>query len=114
MGKKLTDGDTQEAVRRFLSLISKKYDVAGAVLYGSRARATHRPESDADVAVLMNGEHRRVLTTTLEMADLAYDILLETGINIAPLPVWIDEWERPELHPNPDLLHHIAADGIRF
>jgi hypothetical protein len=30
------------------------------------------------------------------MADGAFEVLLETGINISPLPVWLDEWEHPE------------------
>ena len=79
------DYDTMEAVRRFLALIAQRYELAGAFVYGSRARGTHRPDSDADVAVLLKGERQRGLKTTLAMADIAYDVLLETGINIAPL-----------------------------
>jgi predicted nucleotidyltransferase len=108
------DHDTEEAVRRFLALIAASYDMAGAIVYGSRARGTHRPDSDADVAVLLKGEHQRVLPTTLAMADLAYDVLLETGINISPLPVWLDEWEHPENYSNPALLHNIAREGVRL
>lgn len=51
------DRDTEQAVRRFLSLIAERYDMAGAVVYGSRARGAYGPDSDADVAVLLNGEH---------------------------------------------------------
>src|SRR6218665_122860 len=58
-----------------------------------------------------NGEHRRVLTTTLAMADVAYDALLETGIDISPLPVWLDQWEHPERCSNPALLHNIVREG---
>lgn len=108
------DCNTEEAVRRFLALIATRYDIAGAIVYGSRARGTHRPDSDADVAVLLKGEHRRVLPTTLAMADAAYDVLLETGIDISPLPVWLDEWEHPENYSNPALLHTIAREGIRL
>jgi len=108
------DRDTEQAVRRFLALIAGRYDMAGAIVYGSRARGTHRPDSDADVAVLLNGAHQRTLPTTLAMADVAYDVLLETGINIAPLPVWLDEWERPETYSNPVLLRAIAREGVRL
>ena len=108
------DQDTEQAVRRFLSLIGTRYDMAGAIVYGSRARGTHRQDSDADVAVLLRGEHQRVLTTTLAMADVAYDVLLETGLNISPLPVWLNEWEHPENHSNPALLHNIAREGVRL
>lgn len=108
------DKETEHAVRRFLGLIADYFDIAGAIIYGSRARGTHRLYSDADVAVLLRGEHQRVLTTTLAMADTAFDVLLETGINISPLPVWLDEWEHPENHPNPALLHNIAREGARL
>lgn len=108
------DRDTEKAVRRFLALISDRYDIAGAIVYGSRARGMHRPDSDADVAVLLKGEHQRVLPTTLDMADVAYDVLLETGINISPLPVWLNEWEHPENYSNPALLHNIAREGVRL
>lgn len=108
------DHDTEKAVRRFLSLIASRYDMAGAIVYGSRARGTHRPDSDADVAVLLSGDHQRFLTTKLAMADVAFDVLLETGINISPLPVWLDEWEHPENYSNPALLQNIAREGIRL
>jgi predicted nucleotidyltransferase len=106
------DPGTEEAVKGFLGRIAGRYDMAGAILYGSRARGTHRPDSDADVAVLLRGEHQRLLPTTLAMADVAYDVLLETGINITPLPIWMDEWEHPETHANPVLLRNIAREGV--
>jgi predicted nucleotidyltransferase len=108
------DRDTEQAIRRFLALLADRYDMAAAIVYGSRARGTHRPDSDADVAVLLKAERRRVLDTTLAMADIAYDVLLETGINISPLPVWLDEWEHPETFSNPVLLRNIADEGIRL
>jgi predicted nucleotidyltransferase len=108
------DHDTEEAVRRFLALIADHYDMAGAIIFGSRARGTHRPDSDADVAVLLSGKHQRFLTTKLAMADVAFDVLLETGINISPLPVWLDEWEHPENYSNPALLRNIASEGFRL
>jgi predicted nucleotidyltransferase len=108
------DRSTEEAVRRFLVLIAPHYGTVDAIVYGSRARGTHRPDSDADVAVLLKGEHQKVLPTTLAMADVAYDVLLETGINISPLPVWLDEWKHPESYSNPALLYNIAREGIRL
>ncbi len=102
------------AIKRFLGLIAGNYDMAGAILYGSRARGTHRPDSDADVAVLLRGEHQRLLPTTLALADVAYDVLLETGVNITPLPIWTGEWEHPETYSNPALLYNIAREGVRL
>lgn len=108
------DHHTETAIRRFLALIATRYDMAGAIVYGSRARGTHRPDSDADVAVLLIGEHQRFLSTKLAMADVAFDVLLETGVNISPLPIWLDEWEHPENYSNPSLLQNIAREGVRL
>lgn len=108
------DPATEQAVRRFITLMAGQFDTAGTIVYGSRARGTHRPDSDADVAVLLNGAHQRFLPTKLAMADLAFDVLLETGISISPLPVWVDEWADPEHYSNPALLHNIAKEGIRL
>jgi predicted nucleotidyltransferase len=108
------DKQTEDAVRRFVRLISPRYAIAEVIVYGSRARGAHRPDSDADVAVLLEGPHHRFLATKLDMADLAFDILLETGINISPLPIWRDEWENPEVYVNPALLRNIAKEGVRL
>ena len=108
------DSDTARATSLFVQRIASQYDMAGPVLFGSRARQTHRPDSDADVLVLLRGAHQRFLPTKLAMADVAFDVLLETGINISPLPVWMDEWEHPETYSNPLLLKNIANDGVRL
>lgn len=108
------DTNTERAVRRFMGLIADRYPVEGAIVFGSRARGTHGPESDADVAVLLRGEHLRLIATKLQMADVAYDVLLETGVNISPLPVWMEDWEHPENYANPALLQAIAREGVRL
>ena len=107
------DTNTKEAVRRFLTLIENRYDIAGVILYGSRARGTNNLDSDADLAILLKGEHRHFLTV-MDMADAAFDVMLETEIFISPLPVWLDEWENPENYPNPALLRNIAREGVRL
>jgi len=52
------------------------------------------------------------LRTALAMGDIAYDVLLDTGINISPLPIWLDEWQSPERHSNPALLRNIVSEGV--
>lgn len=108
------DHDTEKTVRRFLALISSRYDIDAAIVYGSRARGTHRPDSDADVAVLLRGERQRFLSVKLDMADAAFEVLLETGILISPLPIWLDEWEHPESYSSPALLRNIDREGVRL
>jgi len=52
----MLDADTEHAVRAFLAKAARQYDVTGAILFGSRARHGYRPDSDADVAVLLRGQ----------------------------------------------------------
>lgn len=104
---------TAQAVQQFRQRIVADFAANELIVYGSRARGDHRPDSDADVAVLLDGPHQRFLDTKLKMSDAAYDVLLDTGINISPLPIWRDEWEHPEAYSNPALLATIAREGFR-
>ncbi|MGH8226465.1 MAG: nucleotidyltransferase domain-containing protein [Steroidobacteraceae bacterium] len=108
------DDTTRRAARLFLGRLAPQFDIVGAILYGSRARGTHRPDSDADVLVLLKGLHGKFVRVKLEMTDVAYDVLLETGVYISPLPVWLDEWEHPDRYSHPELLRNIAREGIEL
>jgi len=108
------DADTASAIGVFVERVAAQFPVRGAILFGSRARGSHRPDSDADIAVLLSGPRGKFIDTKLAMADIAYDVLLETGVHIQPLPIWEDEWEHPESHSNPRLLQNINGAGIRL
>lgn len=107
------DPATTQAVQAFLRRAAR-FPIRGAILFGSRARGNFRPDSDADLALLLAGSSGPFLDTKLELADIAYDVLLETGIRIQPLPVWEEEWEHPETYANPRLLQNIAREGVRL
>ena len=109
---KQIDSATMNAMRAFEDKVSVRSDFAGLILFGSRARNTHRADSDADVVVLLSGSPGKFIATKLAMDDLAYDVLLDTGIRIQPLPVWESEWNQPENYSNPWLLKNIANEGI--
>ena len=64
--------------------------------------------------MLLRGCRGAFVDTKLAMADIAYDVLLETGVHIQPLPIWEDEWEHPESYSNPRLLQIINGVGIRL
>jgi predicted nucleotidyltransferase len=108
------DPDTERAVRVFLQRIGSRYDVASAILFGSRARHNHRPDSDVDIAVLLHGPHGKRVDAALEMAGIAFDVLLETGVLVEALPLWEDEWEHPERLNNPILIENIRREGVRL
>jgi len=108
------DPDRTLALRLFLAHVATRYAVSGAYLFGSRARGGFRVDSDADVAILLRGQPGDFLDTKLDLADVAYDVLLETGIRIQPLPVWDLEWAHPETYSNPRLLGNIRREGMRL
>ena len=104
--------NTLIATRAFAKRVAHAYPTQKAILFGSRARGTEHDESDADVAIILKGAIGPFIKTKMAMNDIAYDILLDTGIRIQPLPVWEAEWAHPENYSNPHLLFNIARDGI--
>lgn len=106
------DSATLQAVRLFLDRIAAIYPVRRAILFGSRARGGFRPDSDTDLAVLLTGSTGKFVATKLAMADIAYDVLLETGIRIQPLPIWEEQWTHPDTYSNPQLLQNIEREGV--
>jgi predicted nucleotidyltransferase len=108
------DPGTASTARAFVARVSASYPVLDAILFGSRARGTFRADSDADIAVLLAGDPGDFLATKLEMADIAYEVLLETGIRIQPLPIWEDQRMAPEAYSNPRLLHNIEREGVHL
>lgn len=104
--------ETLKATSAFVKRVVEAYPTQRAILFGSRARGTAHDESDADVAIILKGRHGHFIKTKMAMNDIAYDILLDTGIRIQPLPVWEDEWAHPERYSNPHLLRNIAQEGI--
>jgi predicted nucleotidyltransferase len=108
------DPQTQRAAKAFLERISTRYDVSKVLLFGSRAADTHRPDSDADLAIVIRGERLRRSEIALDMAGTAFEILLDTGTLIEALPLWESEFEDPEQFANPALIRAIRRDGIQL
>jgi predicted nucleotidyltransferase len=89
------DAETERAARVFLKRLECKYSVTDAILYGSRARGDHTPDSDADLAVVLDSKPERRAKVAGDMARIAFDVLMETGIMVDPMPFWPDELARP-------------------
>jgi predicted nucleotidyltransferase len=98
----------------FLGKLSDTYEVAQAIIFGSRARGDHRPDSDLDLAIVLNGQRGDFIDTKLDMAGIAFDVLLETGILVQPFPLWDGDLAHPERFTNPTLIQNIAKNGMRL
>ncbi len=108
------DRDTARAARVFTEALVGRFVVSEVRLFGSRARGAYEPGSDVDLAVVLGGSRGDFLATKLAMADIAFDTMLETGLLVEPLPIWVDEWTHPATHRNPRLLENIAREGVRL
>lgn len=81
------------------------------MLYGSRARGDYSPESDADVALIVRANADDWQTLWM-LGGLAFEVMLETGILIQPVPISSDSWAHPERFPRPGFLHAVNREGI--
>ncbi len=81
---------------------------------GSRADRSVVAESDADIAVLLRGRPMQRADAVIDMAGIAFDIMLETGVLVDAIPFWEEEWDQPELFSNPALIENIRRHGVRL
>ena len=98
----------------FLEKLRGRYDVAQVIMFGSRARGDHGPDSDLDLAVVLNGQRGDFVGVKLDMADIAFDVMMETGLLVRVFPLWGDDLSHPERFSNPGLIQYIVEGGIRL
>lgn len=86
---------------QLLALLSSQPKVETVILFGSRAKGTHRPASDIDLCL-----HARQLSLSEKLAlDNAIDDLL------LPWKVDLIDWDTID---NPDLQAHIQRLGVKL
>jgi predicted nucleotidyltransferase len=108
----MLDATTKRAICSFLDRIAGRYDIAGAIVYGSRARGDHREDSDADLAVLVRGPKNTPLPDVWELGTISTEVLLDTGVVIQVTPIRLEDWDHPERFSNPFLLENIRREGV--
>ena len=108
-----TDADVQRALTLFSEAVAAAYgrELAALYLFGSRARGDHHPFSDADVAVVLHDENWQLVPEKRRLARLAYDVIVETGVDVQGWPVSLAAWREPDRHSNPELVRRMRRDG---
>jgi predicted nucleotidyltransferase len=115
-GRNGIDASVLDALYRFARALNQTYDdrVRRLVVFGSRARGEAASDSDVDVAVVLDRMAGRRYDERMRMTDLAYEILLDTGLRIQAWPISRAEWDGGEPHPNPTLLGNIRRDAVEI
>lgn len=112
--KQSIDSVTRRSIELFLERIKGDYSIAEIWLYGSRARGNADDDSDADLAIVLNGPKRRAVENLEGMIDAEMGVLLETGRLVSPFPIALDDWQNPDQFSNPFLIANIKREGIRL
>lgn len=89
----MTSGE-QKALADFAAAVRKHYGdrLEDILLFGSRARGDARPDSDADVIVVLADGPWSFWSEPRVLAELAYEPLIAEGIAIHPWPISRSAW----------------------
>jgi predicted nucleotidyltransferase len=109
-----TETEVALALAQFAANVRNHYGdrLKGLYLFGSRARGDNRPDSDADVAiVLQDGDwvswkERRVLIR------LAYEPSLESGLSIQAWPFSAEQWALADRRPALPLIGAARREAV--
>lgn len=107
------DATVNQAIEDYARAVRQAYGarVKGIYLFGSRARGDHTPDSDADVAVVLQDRDWDFWAEVIHLSDLSYDVLMESGADIQGWPVNSSAWDDPHTHNNPSLIMAMHRDG---
>ncbi|HJU16297.1 MAG TPA: nucleotidyltransferase domain-containing protein [Stellaceae bacterium] len=95
-------------LKRFRAALDKIYGerIERVVLYGSRARGDHRPDSDYDIAVFIRGCDT-LFEELRRLASIATEILLDTDADISAMPFPAGAYRE-----RTGFMHELRVDGI--
>ena len=101
--------DKREALKiaaNYIDLISTKYDLQQAILFGSFAKGTNHDDSDIDIAVILN-QSNDILDTQIELMKIRRKI----DLRIEPHPFLISDFNKTNPVANEILKYGIIIKG---
>jgi uncharacterized protein len=92
---------------RFSTAVREAYGdrLERIVLFGSRARGDHRPDSDYDIAVFIRGDWE-LWDEIQTLCDISTDVLNETGADISAKPLAAGSYRARTI-----FMHELRKDG---
>ena len=108
----MTPGELK-ALDDYVAAVRRHYGarLVDILIFGSRARGDARPDSDVDLAVILEDGDWRFWDEQWLLSGLAYEALIDEGLFIQPWPVRRSAWEEPALHHNPRLIKAMRRDA---
>ena len=93
----------RKALEDYVAAVRQHYgaQLIDIFVFGSRARGDARPDSDVDLAVILQDGDWRFWDETMFLSDLAYDATLDPGLWIQAWPVSRSTWEERDLRKLP-------------
>lgn len=82
------------------------------ILFGSRARGDYTDDSDADLAIIVEGKPENSWYDLVAMSSVALKVLDRPGVWIEPILIGESEFNDPEKASNPAFLREIKKDGV--
>jgi len=105
--------EVHRALADYADVVRRHYGarLVDILIFGSRARGDARPDSDADIAVILEDGDWHFWTEKMALAGLAYDVLLEHDLYVQPWPFPRTAWNSPATHPKRRLIEDIRKDA---
>jgi len=106
----------EKAIHAVIDRTRELNKITLAVIYGQLpwASGSDLPnDAEVQLALILDDDVTDFVATKLELTKTAYDVLVETGVEVAPFPVPVTHWYLPSKAANPRLIEDIRKHGLR-
>jgi uncharacterized protein len=111
-----TEGEVERALVRFVEEARRHYGdrLKGVYLFGSRARRDHKPDSDVDVAVVIDVTGLDLRQEKWALLDLAFEPGFDIGLHISPWPFDHSEWAGADQRSTRPLVRNARREAVQL
>lgn len=107
----------EQAIHAVIERTRELNKITLAVIYGQlpwQSEALSNEDAEVQLALILDDDVTDFVATKLELTKTAYDVFVETGIEVAPFPVPVTHWYLPSKAANPSLIEEIRKHGLRI